>query len=122
MKKYFIVFMLSLVLAACGSMPSQNIVSDSDPILNIESDLAPLIETRLSRNLVWLKNKTDYPLNVGYYFFWYDQNGVTQGIEPNFNQSSNLLLQSHQQANLTTSPPTSQSVNYRLYLRLNKPQ
>ncbi|MCW9733425.1 YcfL family protein [Avibacterium sp. 20-15] len=122
MKKLFVLCGLSLLLAACGSTPSQNIVSENDPILNVEANLAPLIETKLRDNNVWLKNTSPHQLDVAYYFFWYDKNGVTQGEEPNLHSPSSLLLQPNQQTNLTPVPPTQQSVNYRLYLRLNKLQ
>ncbi|MFZ7255738.1 YcfL family protein [Avibacterium avium] len=122
MKKLFFLYGLSLLLAACSSTPSQNIVSENEPILNVEANLAPLIETKLRHNNVWLKNKSQQQLDVAYYFFWYDKNGVTQGEEPNLNTLSSLLLQPSQQTNLTPVPPTEHSVNYRLYLRLNKLQ
>ncbi|MFZ7276223.1 YcfL family protein [Avibacterium endocarditidis] len=122
MKKLFFLCGLSLLLAACSSTLSQNIVSENEPILNVEANLAPLIETKLRHNNVWLKNKSQQQLDVAYYFFWYDKNGVTQGEEPNLNAPSSLLLQPSQQTNLTPVPPTEQSVNYRLYLRLNKLQ
>ena len=122
MKKLFFLCGLSLLLAACSSTPSQNIVSENEPILNVEANLAPVIETKLRHNNVWLKNKSQQQLDVAYYFFWYDKNGVTQGEEPNLNAPSSLLLQPSQQTNLTPVPPTEQSVNYRLYLRLNKLQ
>lgn len=120
MKKQLILWGLSTLLAACVSTPPVNIVSDNAPILNVEANLAPLIDTQLTPRNVWLKNKTQQPLNVAYYFFWYDKNGVTQGEEPNLNKPSRLLLQPAQQTNLTALPPTEQSVNYRLYLRLDK--
>ncbi|MFZ7158576.1 DUF1425 domain-containing protein [Avibacterium paragallinarum] len=122
MKKLFFLCGLSLLLAACSSTPSQNIVSENAPILNVEANLTPLIETKLHHNNVWLKNKSSQQLDVAYYFFWYDKNGVTQGEEPNLTSPSSLLLQPRQQTNLTAVPPTEQSVNYRLYLRLNKLQ
>ncbi|MCW9709408.1 DUF1425 domain-containing protein [Avibacterium sp. 21-586] len=122
MKKLFFLCGLSLLLAACSSTPSQNIVNENEPILNVEANLAPLIETKLHRNNVWLKNTSTHLLDVAYYFFWYDKNGVTQGEEPNLQTPSSLLLQPSQQTNLTPVPPNEQSVNYRVYLRLNKLQ
>lgn len=114
MKKLTTLLFLVSLVAAC-SAPPPNLVSTHKPILNIEADLAALIEADTTSHSVLIKNKTEQPLRLNYGVFWYDKNGVTQ-LEPQ--NLSTLFLAEKQRVNIEMTPPSVESVNYRLYLRL----
>ena len=76
MKKYFLI-LASLVLAACSSSV-ENLTYSTKPILNITSNLSPLIQVETSQKSALIKNKSQQLLNISYYLYWYDHLGVTQ--------------------------------------------
>lgn len=115
MKKQFYCLFLTALLTACGSAPP-NLLHTKQPILNIDANLAPLIETRVSTETAWVKNKTRQPIRLAYGLYWYDENGVTQVEPPSFTP---LLLKQNEKYRFNLVRPTQHSQNYRLYLRLN---
>lgn len=116
MKKYLICA-AAFVLAACSSSP-QNLAYSTDPILNIDANLAPYIESRVSTNSAWVKNNSTQWLDVNYHLYWYDAQGITQvwqGEKESF--SAKLHLQPQEKRVIELRKPTPESVNYRLYLQ-----
>ncbi|WP_040975510.1 YcfL family protein [Necropsobacter massiliensis] len=109
---------LGLLLTACGSTPAPNLVHSTKPILNMESELAALIDAAAEPDSAWIKNKSAQPVTVSYTFFWYDKNGVTQNADDTAASSPSVTLQQKQRTELELLRPTTESVNYRLYLRL----
>lgn len=115
MKILFSCLFLTALLTACGSTPP-NLLHTNQPILNIDANLAPFVETRVSADTAWVKNNTQQPLRLAYGLYWYDKNGVTQTEPPSFTP---LLLQQNEKYRFNLTRPTQHSQNYRLYLRLN---
>ncbi|MGQ0286432.1 hypothetical protein ACT2CV_04420 [Pasteurellaceae bacterium 22721_9_1] len=117
MMKKITLILTALLLAACSSKP--NLVHTQQPILNISAELHPLIEAEVSSHSAWIKNKTGQNLGVKYDLFWYTENGVTQPVSTTQDQySATLLLTPLQKQAISLTRPTPESVNYRLYLRL----
>lgn len=115
MKKTLLI-VTALLLAACSS-PSPQLVHTEKPLLNIESALADQLEPRLQADAASVKNISSQPLNVAYYLYWYDKNGVTQAFSPTQEfQYARLRLQPQQTADIPLPKPTSESRQYRLYL------
>ena len=117
MKKSISLFFVSALLAACSAkMP--NLLDTQRPILNIEAPVTAVADAGVNADSAWVKNKTEQSLNLAYSLFWYDKNGVTT-----FSQEQpiwhRLSLQPKQKQILTLTRPSADSVNYRLYLRLN---
>lgn len=118
MKKLLIAFTLSLGLMACSSSEKVNLVHSQQPIVNISAGLASLIEVNASQSSASVKNISQQPVKFAHYFFWYDKNGVTQGNEPNLKNPPMLSLAPREKIQLRLQPPTTESINYRLYLGL----
>lgn len=120
MKKHISLLFLTALLGACSSKVP-NLVHTQDPILNIEADASPRVQAQANPTSAWVKNVTEQAFNLAYQQFWYDKNGVTQ-IYDGFNESYSALirLQPKQKVDIELKKPTPQSVNYRLYLYLQK--
>lgn len=118
MKKLLIAFTLSLGLMACSSSEKLNLVHSPQPIVNISAELAPLIEVNASQSSASVKNISQQPVTFAHYIFWYDKNGVTQGNEPNLKNPPMLSLEPREKIQLMLQSPTTESINYRLYLGL----
>lgn len=109
----------SLFLTACSSKPVSYLPTVSEPIVNIEADIASQIELKTESEQFSITNLTTVPQNIAYKLFWYDKDGVTQ----TFNQMSessvwqNLWLQPNQKQSVALVKATEESTNYRLYLR-----
>ncbi|OOF71088.1 hypothetical protein BKG89_02135 [Rodentibacter caecimuris] len=114
--KNIILAVFILFLTACGGVRPSLVGTDS-PILNVEADVEPYIDTYLSHDSAWVKNKTTEDLNVSYHLFWYDAFGVTQVWEGQKESIfQRLHLQPRQKENISLPKPTPESVNYRLYI------
>ncbi|QLB13394.1 uncharacterized protein YcfL [Bisgaardia hudsonensis] len=116
MKKIFLIIAITFGLVACGSSNTSPLSNDKQPILNIDSDLATLVDVKTSLSQAWIKNISNNAISVNYHFFWYNKNGVTQGND--VGQTATIILKPQQKTELSLQPPTENSVNYRLYLRL----
>lgn len=109
----------TLFLTACSSKPVSYLPTVSEPIVNIEADIASQIELKTESEQFLITNLTTVPQNIAYKLFWYDKDGVTQ----TFNQMSessvwqNLWLQPNQKQSVALVKATEESTNYRLYLR-----
>lgn len=109
----------SLFLTACSSKPVSYLPTVSEPIVNIEADIASQIELKTESEQFLITNLTTVPQNIAYKLFWYDKDGVTQ----TFNQMSessvwqNVWLQPNQKQSVALVKATEESTNYRLYLR-----
>lgn len=109
----------TLFLTACSSKPVSYLPTVSEPIVNIEADIASQIELKTESEQFSITNLTTVPQNIAYKLFWYDKDGVTQ----TFNQMSessvwqNLWLQPNQKQSVALVKATEESTNYRLYLR-----
>lgn len=109
----------SLFLTACSSKPVSYLPTVSEPIVNIEADIASQIELKTESEQFSITNLTTVPQNIAYKLFWYDKDGVTQ----TFNQMSessvwqNVWLQPNQKQSVALVKVTEESTNYRLYLR-----
>lgn len=109
----------SLFLTACSSKPVSYLPTVSEPIVNIEADIASQIELKTESEQFSITNLTTVPQNIAYKLFWYDKDGVTQ----TFNQMSessvwqNVWLQPNQKQSVALVKATEESTNYRLYLR-----
>lgn len=113
MKKRISFLFLTALLSAC-SATVPNVVSTTKPILNMEAALMPLLNVEVNERAAWVENKTDKQVSFSYVLFWYDKNGVTQLEPAKFVQ---MQLNQRQKAGIEITPPTAESVNYRLYLR-----
>lgn len=117
MKKSISLFFLTALLAGC-SAKAPMLLNTQSPILNIEAPAAESVDAGVDSDSAWVKNKTEQPVNLVYRLFWYDKHGVTvMAEEPAI--WHRLALQPLQKQPLTLARPTADSVNYRLYLRLN---
>lgn len=118
MNKILAYSILCVMLTACGSTPTPNLVHTTKPILNMEANLVDLIDASAEPHSARIKNKSAQPVSVAYHFFWYDKNGVTQNPDSELSASPSVSLMPQQQTALELRRPTADSVNYRLYLRL----
>ena len=117
-KKHFLsVAIFSLILTACASNPPSYLPSGTTPIVNVEADIAEQIAVDAQSNLFKVENLTPSLLNVRYKLFWYDVNGVTQMAGQEKQGWLNFWLEPLVKASWQLTPPTEESVNYRIYLR-----
>ncbi|UKH21883.1 YcfL family protein [Actinobacillus pleuropneumoniae] len=121
LKSYWSLAVFSLFLTACGSNPQSYIKGKSAPIVNVEAQIATQIEIDAKSEKVSVTNLTEYPLNLSYKLFWYDNQGVTQ-TNNNISMQPwlNLWLNGKQSQTLSLEKPTAESSNYRIYLRGNR--
>ena len=121
LKSYWSLVVFSLFLTACGSNPQSYIKGKSKPIVNIEAQIAPLVKVDTESEKFSIANLSEQPLNLSYKLFWYDKQGVTQNSDDTYPQHwQKLWLNSKQSQTLPLDKPTSESSNYRLYLRSNQ--
>ncbi|MDO4431228.1 MAG: YcfL family protein [Lonepinella koalarum] len=114
MKKILLIS-TALLLVSCSS-PSPTLLHTAKPILNIESRLEHQLSAKLYSDSADVKNIGSQVLNLTYYVYWYDKNGVTQPFSANQEyQRVPLALQPQQTAVLPLMKPTTESVQYRLY-------
>ncbi|STY61661.1 YcfL family protein [Mannheimia haemolytica] len=116
---YFTFAIFSLFLTACGSKPVSYLPTGSEPIVNIESDIAEKIELETNSKQFSTTNLTEFPLNLAYKLFWYNKDGVTQSHNSISDSIGwqHLWLQPRQKQTIALIKPTEESHNYRLYLR-----
>lgn len=112
MKKYAI-FLLALILTGCGSSQPVNLLKKTQPILNIDSALAPRIEASLSESSARIKNISTQPMQLYYHIFWYNKNGLSQ---PTLTKQTTLSLAPNEAQAIELTKPTAESFNYRLYI------
>lgn len=118
-RSFHILAIFTLFLTACSSKPVSYLPTVSEPIVNIEADIASQIELKTESEQFSITNLTTVPQQIAYKLFWYDKDGVTQ----TFNQISessvwqNLWLQPNQKQSVALVKATEESTNYRLYLR-----
>lgn len=118
MKKLALIF-TALFLAACGSNPNSYIEPKKMPIVNIEAEIAELVDIDAQPEHFELNNKTDNDMGVLYKLFWYDALGVSQAY-PNGNESSdwqNVWLYPQEKRQIAVDKVSEESRNYRIYLR-----
>lgn len=118
LKSYWLFAIFSLFLTACGSSPQSYIKGKSEPIVNIEAQIAPLVKVDVESEKFSITNLSGQPLNLSYKLFWYNKQGVTQNSDdesPQFWQK--LWLSGKQSQTLQLEKPTNESRNYRIYLR-----
>lgn len=105
-----------LFLTACGSN-RPNLVQSQQPILNMESAVAPFISTKLSSDKFCIQNNSEQALRLSYGIFWYDKDGVTSTIGDEQHQWHSLILPAKEKYSANLQAPNERSVNYRLYIR-----
>lgn len=113
MKKLSAILLFSLMLTGCGTSQPVNPLKREQPILNIDVTIAPHIEVFVNEHSAWVKNTTQQPINLFYHLFWYDKNGLSQ---PNFTRQTTLSLAPQEKQYLELKKPSTESVNYRLYI------
>ena len=117
LNSYWLLAIFSLFLTACGSNPQSYIKGKSEPIVNIEAQIAPLIQVEAESDKLSVANLSEHPLNLSYKLFWYDNQGVTQSNNDPAMPWLNLWLIGKQSQTLQLEKPTDESSNYRIYLR-----
>lgn len=105
----------TLFLTACGSKPTSYLPAKSEPIVNIEAEIAEQVQVKAEKDHFTLENLANTALQVQYKLFWYDKQGVSQALGEQRWQSQ--WLQPKASAHIATTPPTADSTNYRLYLK-----
>ncbi|MDD0823206.1 YcfL family protein [Mannheimia sp. AT1] len=118
-KSFSFIAIFSLFLTACANNPVSYLPTGTDPIINIEANIADNIKLDANGKKAIITNLTKSPLTVIYKLFWYDKDGVTQlfnGIDESTNWQK-IGLQPEQKHTIILVKPTEESVNYRLYLR-----
>lgn len=122
MKKRFVfIAIFSTILTACSSNPASYLPSGTKPIVNIELPLAEQVEVTADPFLLKVVNLTVQPLNIQYKLFWYDKQGVTQTLDPSERTPwHNFWLEPRAKIEMNLAKPTSESANYRVYLRSNR--
>lgn len=123
MRKFSLLAFFSLILTACGSNPQSYITAKSEPIVNVEANIADQLDIKAKADRAILTNVGEVALNVAYKLFWYDKNGVTQTATMTSATDStawkNLYLLPKQVQVEHFEKPTNESENYRIYLRAN---
>lgn len=109
--------LFSLFLTACGSNPQSYLKGKSEPIVNIEAEIASTLGVEAKSDRLSLENRTEFPLKVAYKLFWYDHNGVTQVNSLFEEQWQNVGLFPKETRVLPLNKPTAESANYRVYLK-----
>ncbi|AFU19438.1 YcfL family protein [Actinobacillus suis] len=118
LKSYWLFAIFSFFLTACGSNPQSYIKGKSEPIVNIEAQIATLVKVEAKSEMLSVTNLSEHPLNLSYKLFWYDKQGVTQNSDNVSPQPwQPLWLDSKQSQTLQLEKPTNESNNYRVYLR-----
>ncbi len=109
----------SLFLTACGSNPQSYIVAKDKPIVNIEAAINQKVQVEAKSDKLNLTNIANEQVNVVYKFFWYDQNGVSQLVAENQASAGwqDILLNPQERRSIVLNKPTSEAVNYRVYIR-----
>ncbi|MGR3807638.1 YcfL family protein [Pasteurella testudinis] len=117
MKRFFILMLGSLFLAACSSAPPRYL-ADKQPIINLDSHIAAVTEVDAASSQVSLSNLSQQLLALQYQITWYDKDGVTQLSD--WSQTPQwkwLLLQPKQREIIGLEKPTLSSSNYRIYVK-----
>ncbi len=115
--KKTLIFITALFLAACSSKPV-NLVQAEKPILNLTAPTAEKVAVSLHSQSAEITNKTENPLTLQYFIFWYDKLGVTQLQEDKETLEAKLFLQPKTTQQISLIKPTEESVNYRFYGQL----
>lgn len=115
--KTFLTVLLVILLAACSSMPPRYL-ADKQPIINVDSEIAPFTSINASAAQVSLTNLSKRLLALQYQITWYDKAGVTQ-LDDLFQplEWTTLLLPSKQRKIISLQKPTIGSSNYRIYVK-----
>lgn len=119
MKRFFLIALSVVVLAACSSAPPRYL-ADNQPIVNIDAGVASAIEVNAGASTVSLSNISQQLIALQYQITWYDKDGVTQLRDwSQLPQWHGLQLQPQQRETLGLEKPTLSSSNYRIYIRGN---
>lgn len=116
MRKFLTLAIFSLFLTACGSNPQSYITAKSRPIVNIDARLNPVLEVNAKSDNLSVKNLSDQAVNFAYKLFWYDSNGVSQGLDSK-QYWQPITLRAKETMNVELAKPTEESENYRVYLK-----
>lgn len=116
-KRYWGAVFFALLLTACGSNPSSYLPIETKPIVNVEAQIAEVVEVKACPEKLSLTNLSEIPLAVAYKLFWYDKNGVTQTFSESEQRWQTVWLEVKQEQAIPLTKPTVESVNYRVYLR-----
>ncbi|QLB20918.1 hypothetical protein A6B43_04945 [Vespertiliibacter pulmonis] len=119
MKKNFaFIALFSAFLTACSNNPTSYLPSGTKPIVNMELPLAEQVNVTAEPFLLRVANLTAQPLNVQYKLFWYDEQGVTQTLDPSERTPwHNFWVEPRSKTEMNLAKPTPESANYRVYLR-----
>lgn len=118
MKKLALIAFFGLCLTACSSKPVSYLPTGTQPIVNLEAPLSEQLDVNAEPVVFKVKNRTEQPLKVAYKLFWYDKEGVTQTRDPDDRSPwLNFWLEPKANTEVPLTPPTAESVNYRVYLR-----
>ncbi|AUI66390.1 MULTISPECIES: YcfL family protein [Glaesserella] len=122
MKKTFsIIAFFSLLLTACASNPPSYLPSGNTPIVNVEENVAKMVDVVAKSTELTLTNQSEQPLSLSYKLFWYDKTGVTQTLNGEEHSAwQSLLLEPKQRQAVALDKPTVESENYRFYLRFSR--
>lgn len=117
MKKFLFIVLTALLTACSNSTP--NLVHTTTPILNVESNLFPYIDVTLYQDSATITNKSQNILPINYVVIWYNSQGVTQLTYNKIDTGFHFLrLNIGEKTTITFAKPTTESVNYRLYMTL----
>lgn len=118
---FSLVAILSVFLTACASNPPSYLPSGTTPIVNIEANVAEITEVVAKSDELTVFNKSEQPLHLSYKLFWYDKTGVTQTLNGETTSPwQHLFLEPKQRQEIALDKPTSESENYRFYLRFQR--
>lgn len=112
--KHWIFAFFALILTACGSNPASYLPSGTTPIINVEADIAEKLDINAQPENLSIRNLNIESIKIVYKLFWYDIDGVTQGLSRVW-QSIELAPQN--EVTIPLEKPTEESANYRIYLR-----
>lgn len=107
----------SLMLAGCAGQPISYLPSGTTPLVNVEAALAERLHVAATREQLLVTNQSSEALSAAYKLFWYDVQGVTQAADQAWQP---LQLAPLQRLSLPLTPPSAESVNYRIYLRSHR--
>ncbi|MGX2987322.1 DUF1425 domain-containing protein [Ursidibacter sp. B-7004-1] len=121
LRSFWLPCLFALVLTACANNPPSYLPTGTTPIVNVEAQIAQHIRVDAKPQLLTVTNQTQHSINVWYKLFWYDKDGVTQTVDVNDKtQWLNFWLAPQTKTEWHLTPPTVESVNYRVYLRGNR--
>ncbi|MDG6881183.1 Predicted periplasmic lipoprotein [Phocoenobacter uteri] len=112
--KKIIITVFAILLSGCINRSGSLIEVSTKPLVNIDENIASMIEVEAKPEQVLMQNLTAKQIKMSYKFFWFDEKGTSQLNDTKWHK---LTLEPHQAQQLLVEKPNQQSYNYRIYLR-----